>query len=187
MNMNDWSHYIQPQGPGWYHLCVAIQDTDLLDMLLKYMWAISVFSMTPVDRDWMDRNRTRWLEALAAAERDLPEPEIQALINHSIIEIWEQMYQWGPSFTTWMYVFERLMASLTRKLTDRARPEASMMTNWVLADNVARTRQRVLDRLNREFNKNGKTSRTAKSVDRVKGHVAGTDHRRRKQVGCLPS
>ena len=177
MNMNDCHHYISPNGPGWYHLCVAIQDDDTLAVLLDYMWALSVLVKPVVDREWMDANRTKWIEALARAERWLPSPEIQAILNHTVIEIWDQIYEWGPAFTTWTYVFERMMAALTRKLTDRSRPEHSMTTNWVTADCMARARPVAIDRLRREVQPVSSVRRDA-TFSRVLRHLgANVDHR----------
>lgn len=120
LNINDIHRYLQRRGPGGYHLAASDLGDDELAVLIEYMGAIDILVAPETDVDGMTAKRTSWLETLARAERALPAPEGQALINHQLIEIWEQLLALGPAWAHWTYIFERFLSRLTRKITDRS-------------------------------------------------------------------
>jgi len=120
MTINDVHRYIRRKGPGGYHLAASDLPDAQLTTLVELYGAIDYLLQPEIDLDHMASYRTTWLEILARAERDLPVPEAQALINHSLVHIWDQVIVWGPLWTHWTYVFERFLARLTRKIIDRS-------------------------------------------------------------------
>ena len=116
LNIHDLERYIRPRGPGLYHLASAELGSEQLQLMSDYFWAISLLLRKEVDVASMKRKRTRWVEILCRAERDLPEPEGAALINHALFEIWDSVMYWGPVYVTWMYIFERMMGHITTEL-----------------------------------------------------------------------
>lgn len=56
-----------------------------------------------------------------------------AIVNHLLFHVWEQLEIWGPAYTTWMYVTERFMSTLTRLVRNRAAPEVSLTNAYSLA------------------------------------------------------
>ena len=171
MNIHDLERYIRPRGPGLYHLASTELGSDQLQLMADYFWAVSLLLRKEVDVADMKRKRTRWVEILCRAERDLPEPEGSALINHALFEIWDSVMYWGPVYVTWMYIFERMMGQLCRKITDRASPEQSMTINWALASSLAWVRPRMSRRLAQEVSSSTGSSAN-KSVGRITRHLA---------------
>ena len=63
-----------------------------------------------------------------------------------------------------MYVFERMMGQLCRKITNRACPEKSMATNWALGNSLTWAKPIMSARLDKEVRISGVSNR---SLDRV--------------------
>jgi hypothetical protein len=120
LTINDLHRYLQPSGPGSYHLAASDLDDEALTVIIELMACIDVLVAPEIDVEAMGRKRTAWLEALARAERLLPHPEAQALINHHLVEIWDQVLEFGPAWSYWTYIFERFLSRLVRKITNRA-------------------------------------------------------------------
>jgi hypothetical protein len=126
MTMNDMHRYIRPQGVGSYHLACTDLPDDLLQILVDGFWAVDLLLRHEVSRSEMQATRQKWVEVMCQLERTLPHPEGQAILNHNFFEIWDQVFDSGPSYTTWMYVFERVMAELTRTVS---RAKGSLLLN----------------------------------------------------------
>jgi len=133
MNINDIQRFIRTNGPGGYHLAATDLPDEQLQTLIDFMDCVHLLTRPEVDLVHMATIRIDWLEKMARVERDVPGPEGKAMVNHGLIEIWQAVLEWGPLWTHWTYIFERFLASLTRKMTNRAAPERSMCDNWCMS------------------------------------------------------
>ena len=66
------------------------------------------------------------LETLCEFEKEFP-PTEHAIVFHLLIEIYKKVKTLGPTFTYWMYVFERYIGTLTRKIHMRTHPEMNLL------------------------------------------------------------
>jgi hypothetical protein len=98
LTINDIHRYIQRQGPGGYHLAASGFDDETACVLIEYLWAIDDLISPEIDRVALTKSRVAWLEVLARAEKLLPAPEIEALVNHHLLDIWDQVL----SFLGWL-------------------------------------------------------------------------------------
>ena len=120
MTMNDWHRYVQPRGPGLYHLAATDLPDEVVRVFQGLFEAIDILVQPEVDITAMERYYPKFIEALCECERVLPAPEGQAIINHSLIEVWRQVLRWGPVWSHWTYIFERFLSRLTKKIVDRS-------------------------------------------------------------------
>jgi hypothetical protein len=173
LTINDIHRYIQRRGPGGYHLAASDLDDETLLVLIDYLWAIDDLTAKETDPVVMQAGRVKWLEILARAEKTLPAPEIEALVNHHLLEIWDQVVEFGSAWSHWTYIFERFLSRLVRKITLRSgiilyylilfyiilyyfalsfltsftlfysAPETSMAANWALSTSVGLMREHM--------------------------------------------
>jgi hypothetical protein len=68
----------------------------------------------------------RMVETLCHFEKTFPQTE-HAIVFHLLVEIYEYVKDLGPSYTMWMYVFERYIGTLTRKIHMRQKPEMNLL------------------------------------------------------------
>jgi hypothetical protein len=120
MNINDWQRYLRKRGPGGYHLAASDLPDAQLQTMIDLMGAIDYLLRPEIDLAEFAAYRVEWLEILARVERDMPAPEGQSGINHALIHVWDQVEAWGPLWAHWTYIFERFLARMTRKITNRA-------------------------------------------------------------------
>jgi hypothetical protein len=121
MNINDIHRYLQRRGPGGYHLAAADMPDEVLKVLIDYMGVLDDIMQPTLDIVQLHAQFTHFVEVLADVERLLPAPEAEAMVNHHVVHIYEQLLDGGPLWTYWTYVFERFMSNLVRSITDRSR------------------------------------------------------------------
>jgi hypothetical protein len=120
MNINDIHRYVQRRGVGGYHLAASDLDDESLRQIIQYMGAIDDLMQPEVNVAQQRAGFVQFIEVLCEAERALPAPEIQAMVNHQLIHIYVSKLKDGPLWQYWTYVFERFMATLVRCITDRS-------------------------------------------------------------------
>jgi hypothetical protein len=121
MNINDVHRYLQRRGPGGYHLAASDLPDDQLRCIVEYMGALDDVMQPVINVAAHRAGFTAFIEVLCAAERDLPIPEVEAMVNHHVVHIHIVLGYGGPLWVYWTYVFERFMSTLVRNITDRSR------------------------------------------------------------------
>ena len=92
------------------------------------MRSIKMLATATVDTAALESCYVRMVEVLCHFERSFPTTE-HAIMFHLLLEIYEYVKQLGPSYTSWVYVFERYIGTLTRKIHMRQKPEMNLLAH----------------------------------------------------------
>jgi hypothetical protein len=101
---------------------------DLFDVMAD------MFCVTPTP-DQVRQCGVRLAQALAKFENHFPETE-HAIVFHLLLEIQKSIELLGPPDTFWMYVFERFVGRLSRKIKDRGHPNKNLLNMYCLEAGV---------------------------------------------------
>lgn len=90
---------------------------------------VEIFKHLLCLRVHIKRFRTFWprlVETMCLFESLMPLIN-HVMVFHLILEIYRGIRRGGPAFYHWMYMFERFLSTLTRKIHDRKRPESNLI------------------------------------------------------------
>lgn len=131
MKSHDWKQ-LASQGILKYCLrgMLGEDPRKTLFKLLDSIQEICKETQSLDDLDEMDRKLSR---ALALLERDYP-VYLQNITTHLLHHIIEGIKQYGPIYSTWMYVFERFNSWICKRALNKCHPENTAIETFIIFD-----------------------------------------------------
>ena len=116
---------------------------DFFDMLVSLCEVYRLCCDYDPDIEHMKKIRPEVIRGLCKFEKYMPKTEI-GILFHEIKHCFDFIPNAGPSYTYWMYIFERLVSQLIRMIHDKAHPEANLANEKAFKiglDNLVRCQQ----------------------------------------------
>ena len=119
---------------GKFMMAPPVMAPEPFKVFCKLCDIIAFLTSSTVETSSLQDFHDFMVKALYEFEYTFPQTE-HAIVFHLLFEIFFSVKRLGPTFTYWMYPFERAVGAFSRKLHDRAQPEANLMT--ILATETA--------------------------------------------------
>ena len=132
MKMHDWIVFLDTD-VGKFCLVGLLPDRQY-QIVCQIMDIVKHILVKAVDVVQLTEFYTTMVESMCEFEETMPVTN-HLMVFHLLLELYHCVLRLGPSFYYWMFMFERFLSTLTRKIHDRYRPESNMVQNQ--ADDVA--------------------------------------------------
>lgn len=127
MKTHDWKQLVH-QRILQFSLCGLFRAQEAEEVLITLLDCISDLCAERVVLSEEACRHTRLVKAVKSFETYFP--KLMNVTTHLLVHLSEQMKEFGPAHSTWLYAYERFNNWLTSKIKRRSMPEVAVMETY---------------------------------------------------------